>query len=677
VSKSDKTRLGILESRRLQGNVSTVESADAGLIGILDSIDIPIIVVNLDCNVVHFNRAAVESIGVDSTDIGRPTCDLPALAPFPELEQACRQVMLDGLASQHDIRNGDRWFLVRISPSAGGDRRVAGAVLTFTNVTAFRASLGQAIYEREYTKTILNTIIDPLVVLNEDLQVQTANRAFYHWFGASREHTQGAALSDMGDGAWKSSSLWPSLRATLSDQQEFETIEFEGTFSNIGRRTVLLDARRLARDGTALILLAFRDITERNNLNRQRELLLAQEEGLRVEAQTAARVLIQTQDSLQKRIAELAAADKHKNEFLAILAHELRNPLAPLRNAVQILHRSPGDELVAAKARDLIDRQVHHMSRMVNDLLDAARAQNGQIKLQRSTLDLRSSIEHVVELMRPVFADKNQTLRTALPEVPIWVDGDATRLEQIFTNLLSNANKYTQERGDIEISLSAAAIQEVSSCAVIRVTDNGEGIEADLVPRLFQLFTQADRSLAHSGGGLGIGLSLVRTLVEMHGGRVTIRSEGRNRGCTFEVRIPMTTAPSKEAQSETDTPVVQRDVRLSRVLVVEDNVDIRESTCELLGLAGYEATGASTGYEALQMAAAFAPTVILLDVGLPDLNGYEVARRFREMPQFANTLLIAITGYDTPEAHARSAAAGFDHHICKPVNFGDLEGLLR
>jgi signal transduction histidine kinase/ActR/RegA family two-component response regulator len=455
-----------------------------------------------------------------------------------------------------------------------------------------------------------------------------------------------------------------------------ETLRFENRAAAL-RRYYDVCAFRVGPAELRRVGIVFSDITERKNFERQRELLFAQEEALRKEAQTAARALTETQEALHKRVAELAAADRHKNEFLAILAHELRNPLAPLSNAVKILHRSPGDEVVAAKARDLIDRQVHHMSRLVSDLLDAARAQNGQIKLQRVTLDLRSSIEQVVDLMRPAFEGKYQTFRMILPEQPVWVDGDATRLEQIFTNLLSNANKYTPEGGDIEIILGTGVIHEVTRCALVRVIDNGEGIEADLVPRLFELFTQADRSLAHSQGGLGIGLSLVRTLVELHGGRVTLRSEGRGKGSTVEVRIPVMAAPLREAAAETTTSVtVQPEARQARVLVVEDNQDTRESACELLGMSGFEVTGAATGNEALEMAAAFEPTAILLDVGLPDMSGYEVARRFRELPQFASTLLIALTGYDTPEARAQSAAAGFDHHICKPVNFDELERLL-
>ena len=386
--------------------------------------------------------------------------------------------------------------------------------------------------------------------------------------------------------------------------------------------------------------------------------------------------LAQTQESLRKRIAELAAADRHKNEFLAILAHELRNPLAPLRNAVQILKASAGDAAITAKARDLIDRQVHHMSRLVTDLLDAARAENGQIRLQRAALDLRACIERVIDLLRPTFESKNQTLRVSLPEAPVWIEGDSIRLEQIVTNLLSNANKYTQVRGNIEIELTPVVDNDGKSLAVMRVIDNGEGIDSELIPRLFELFTQADRSLAHSQGGLGIGLSLVRTLVEMHGGSVIIRSEGRGRGSVFEVRLPTTEQAPPEAKLPEPTTLAPPIAAQRRVLIVEDNQDIRESSCEVLAMVGFEVIGAATGFEALEKAPAFRPDAVLLDVGLPDLSGYDVARRLRESPQFTSTLLIALTGYDSPEARALSSAAGFDHHLSKPVNFDELARLL-
>jgi PAS domain S-box-containing protein len=795
--------LGAPEAREVQGD-GNADFGEVEIIAILDSLDIPIVVLDRDCKVIRFNTAAEKVIQVAAANIGQPACNIQVLAHLPEIGRICLQVMVDGLPSRHDLRTGDRWFLVRISPYMRNRRQVAGAVLTFTNVTAFRASLGQAVYEREYTKTILNTVIDPLVVLDERLRVQTGNRAFYDWFGASREQTQGSSLSDLPGYDWRASDLWSALEGTISRNREFHTTELECSFPNVGRRTILLDARRLARDGSDLLLLAFRDITERKqaeqaqresetrfrtlfesmdegycvvemifdensepidyrflevnpvfekqtgikhargrlmreiapdherywfdlygrialtgetlrfdnpaaalgrhyevcafrvgephlrhvgiifnditarkNLERQRELLFAQEGKLRKDAEAAAQALAQTQEILRQRVAELAAADQHKNEFLAILAHELRNPLAPIKNAVRILQHSRGDAVVVDKASGVIDRQVHHMSRLVSDLLEAARMQNGHIKLQTGTVDLRTCVERVVELMRPMLQGKRQTLRVHLPPAPVWVEGDSTRLEEVFTNLLTNAHKYTQVQGDIELSMDTN-LDGGTPCALVRVVDNGEGIDAELAPRIFELFTQADRSLAHSQGGLGIGLSLVRTLVALHGGRVSMRSEGRNLGSTFEVRIPIAHAPLEDDRSMAAISSHKPDARQRRrVLVVEDNEDIRVTTCELLEMAGFEVTAVSTGDGALKEACSFGPDVVLLDVGLPGLSGYEVARQLREMAQFANTILIAVTGYDTPEARSRSEASGFDHHICKPVDFDELAQLLN
>jgi two-component system CheB/CheR fusion protein len=292
-------------------------------------------------------------------------------------------------------------------------------------------------------------------------------------------------------------------------------------------------------------------------------------------------------------------------------------------------------------------------------------------------MDLRVAVEHVVDHLRPIFESKRQTLNVSVPDEPVWVEGDLTRLEQILTNLLNNACKYTQELGTIEIGLTQEDA-DGASAAIIRVTDNGDGIDAELLPNLFELFTQADRSLAHSQGGLGIGLSLVQTLVNMHGGKVSAYSAGRNRGSCFEVRLPLQ-APPQEAPLSRGKPaslIMPQNLRRRRVLLVEDNQVIRETSCELLMMAGFEVIGAASGLEALEKAPAFAPHAIVLDVGLPDLSGYDVARRLRDDPRFASTVLIALTGYDTPEARALSMAAGFDHHQCKPVNFDELATLL-
>jgi two-component system, chemotaxis family, CheB/CheR fusion protein len=390
--------------------------------------------------------------------------------------------------------------------------------------------------------------------------------------------------------------------------------------------------------------------------------------------------LAQTQESLRNRVAELAALDRHKNEFLAILAHELRNPVAPLRNAAEVLKLSPADADVSKRARELIDRQVHHLSRLVTDLLDAARAQNGQINLQRKKLDLRVVVQHVAEVQLFQIEAKKQTLQVYLPPDPVWVDGDATRLEQVVSNLLTNANKYTDSVGHIHVTLSTSPSESdaSSTSALIEVRDSGEGIDAELMPRLFNLFTQADRSLAHSKGGLGIGLSLVRTLIEMHGGKVRAHSRGRNLGSTFTVSLPLCESdrPAIPVRDFPESELPANGGRVHRVLIVDDNADIRESTQALLSMAGHEAVVASSGEEALALASQIQPSAILLDIGLPDVSGYEVARRLRKKPQLVAVLMIAISGYDTPEARQLAIEAGFDRHLAKPVAFADLQRLL-
>ncbi len=388
--------------------------------------------------------------------------------------------------------------------------------------------------------------------------------------------------------------------------------------------------------------------------------------------------LARAQEALKRRVEELAIADRHKNEFLAILAHELRNPLVPLRNAAQILKISPNDAEVSAKARDLVERQVRHMSRMVNDLLDAARAQHGQIKLQLERCDLRSVVQRALEVLQTQFHGKQQQVRVMMPEEPVEVDGDATRLDQIAMNLLSNANKYTASGGRIEVRLEKDVLIDAAPRAVLRIRDNGQGIDADLLPRLFELFSQADRSLAHSEGGLGIGLSLVRTLMELHGGTVSVHSDGANCGSEFTLRFPLTTE-TLENSIDVDLPSVDKPTAIPmrhRILLVDDNIDITESSKALLEHDGHTVQTAGSGREALERALEFQPTVILLDLGLPDIDGYEVARRLRRLEQFATVRLIAISGYDTPEARAQSKSAGFDAHLGKPVNLFALDSFL-
>jgi PAS domain S-box-containing protein len=365
----------------------------------------------------------------------------------------------------------------------------------------------------------------------------------------------------------------------------------------------------------------------------------------------------------------LKEADRRKDEFLAMLAHELRNPLAPIRNAAHILRLVGGTDANLTRARDMIERQVQHLSRLVDDLLDVSRITRGKITLQMARLDLAGAVARAVETSRPVIDARRHQLTVTLPAAPLWVVGDATRLAQVLANLLTNAAKYTPDGGRIELLIEAKPGE-----AVLRVRDNGVGIAAELLPQVFDLFTQGDRSLARSEGGLGIGLTMVKSLTEMHRGCVAAFSEGPGRGSEFVVRLPTVAAgPTDAAEKRPGREAAPR----RRVLVVDDNLDAAESLAMLLRLEKHTVHTAHDGPAALLEAEAFRPEVVLLDIGLPRMDGYEVARRLREELGLKAALLVAVTGYGQEEDRRRSEEAGFDAHLTKPADLATVQRLLN
>ena len=376
----------------------------------------------------------------------------------------------------------------------------------------------------------------------------------------------------------------------------------------------------------------------------------------------------------QQRADQLAEGDRRKDEFLAMLAHELRGPLAPIRNAVQIIKSCDGDRATIDKARGMVERQVKHLSRIVDDLLDVARITQGKVTLHRDPVELATVIARAVETSRPLIDARRHELLVTLPREALWVEADVTRLAQVVGNLLNNAAKYTPERGHIRLTVEGG-----SGEAVVRVRDNGIGIPAALLPTVFDLFTQGDHSLARSEGGLGIGLTLVKNLVEMHGGRVEARSDGPSRGSEFVVRLPLLVEGEGwrgEGQNASSPSPLHPSPFTPRILVVDDNVDAAESLAMVLRVEGYEVRTCYDGPAALQAAAAFQPQVVLLDIGLPRMDGFEVARRLREQPALAKSLLVAVTGYGQDEDRRRTAAAGFDAHLVKPADLTALHRLL-
>jgi PAS domain S-box-containing protein len=775
VTETGKAVVEIQETRGTPATSTIADSASLDVIEILDTIDVPIIVVGRDCRVTRFNRAAAEALGVSPADIGRQTCNVQALLGLPEIDRMCRQVIVDGVASRHEMQQGARSFLVRIAPHGATDRQVSGAVLTFTNFTAFRASLGQAIYEREYTKTILNAVIDPLVVLNDDLQIQTANRAFFDWFGASRDQTQNVPLSDLGDQAWKASDLWRSLEATLSNDSEFPTIELERDFPNVGPRTVLLDARRLVRDGNALVLLSFRDIserkhailalresetrfrtlfesmdegycvvemifdennnpadyrflevnpafekqtgiknargrlmrevapdheqhwfdnyarialtgetlrfenpavalqryyevcafrvgapelrrvgivfndiTERKNLERQRELLLAQEERLRKDAEAAVRA---------------------KDHFLAALSHELRTPLSPVVLTIAAMERDPDLPLKFRKHAAMIRRNVDLETRLIDDLLDLNRVTSGKMHLQMQPTHLHSVLAQAAQTCASDTSAKNLNVQLELRADNDLVNADPARLQQTFWNLLRNSAKFTPEGGSIFIRT-----ENPPGKVRLEVRDTGIGIEPEFLPRVFDAFEQGDVKTTRQFGGLGLGLAISKAIIDIHGGSIRAQSGGAGTGATFTIELPTAFAAEQEVVA---TPPPEQDTggaRRLRMLLVEDHPDTREVLATLLDSSNYAVKSVGSVEAALQLAAAERFDVVISDLGLPDGTGYDLMRQLRDRHGIKG---IALSGYGMDQDLRRSREAGFLDHVIKPVDVSHLEAVIR
>ena len=368
---------------------------------------------------------------------------------------------------------------------------------------------------------------------------------------------------------------------------------------------------------------------------------------------------------------DVEQADRQKNEFLSMLAHELRNPLAPIRNAVAVLRMREEQEPDTLWARDVIDRQVSHLVRLVDDLLDVSRITRGKIRLEFECIDVATLVASAVETSRPLIEAGGHQFHVSVPDEPLWVNADQARIAQVLANLLNNAAKYTPDGGSIWFSAAREG-----SHAVFRVRDTGMGIPSEMLIKVFELFTQVDRSLDRSQGGLGIGLTLVRRLVEMHGGHVEAASSGPGGGSEFTVRLPAVAQPSSDSpQSQPLANVLSASEPMpsqTRILVVDDNTDAADSLARLMRMGGHDVHVAYDGPKAIEAAHSFRPQVIVLDLGLPGLNGYEVARQLRIDFQEDELLLIALTGYGQEEDHRRSSEAGFDHHFVKPVDFDSL-----
>jgi len=514
-------------------------------------------------------------------------------------------------------------------------------LLAFEDVTERREAAKQIENSEQRYRRLFESARDGILILDSpSMAIVDANPYMSELLGYSKEELVGKHLWEIGLFQDKSESEAAIQTLRETGYVRYEDLPLESDESVV--REVEFICNVYQEGDQEVAQCNIRDITDRKRMERQ----------------------------IHDQARELADAARRKDEFLAMLSHELRNPMAPIFSALHLLRRPGGENEVHRDARGVIERQVRHLKRLVDDLLEVSRISTGRIRLQPERMEVNAMVQVAAERIESSIVRRRQTLSISGTDASLWLVADATRLEQVVVNLLENASKYTNPGGSIWLSVDSE-----EGHAVIRVRDDGIGISQDLLPHLFDLFTQADKSLDRSDGGLGIGLALVKSLVELHRGTVHVHSDGALMGSEFTVRLPLvtdiTTPPSEEPA---DLP---ESVHAGlRILVVDDNQDAAQMSAVLLRSWGYDVRVAHDGLEALERATRFLPQVVLLDIGLPNMDGYEVARNLRQNPRLQNLTLAAITGYGQDEDRIRSLDAGFNHHLVKPVEVSDLKSLL-
>ena len=628
----------------LQYRNAEISRTNGDLINLLTSTEQAVIFLGRDLRVRRYTPTAETVVGLIAADVGRPLRDLRLKLVIPELEHLLVAAIEKCTLAERDVQDDKgRWYSLRVRPYRTLDNQVDGAVLVVVDVDAL-------VRGRLYAESIIATVREPLVVLDEDTRVVTANAAFYRTFGSQSEETEGRSLYELSNRQWDLPTLRTLLEQLPRQENASADLEIDHDFQGIGRKAMILKARRVVRGGDeqALVLLAIEDVTERHRV-----------ESLR-----------------NQRAAELLAADQSKNEFLAMLAHELRNPLAPIRTAAQILGRPGIAAPLAERSRAIVDRQVQNMTRLIDDLLDVARITQNKIEVRMAPTDLTAVLRRVVEVVEQLVGERDQALSTALPSESWYVHGDATRLEQAFGNLLNNASKFTAQSGHLSLTAEKRDVADGRAEAVVRVRDDGIGIAPEMVPVVFDLFKQAGQSPHHTPG-LGVGLALAHRIVALHGGRLDVESAGVNRGSEFIVSLPLLGMPTADAVDTSSRDEQVTDGVVRRILVVDDNVDAADSLGTLLRLAGHEVRVVHDGRGAVDAAAEFLPEVVLLDIAMPDMDGYDVARRLRQLAGGETALIVAVTGFGRDEDRRRAKAAGFDLHVTKPLDPARLAALLN
>ncbi|MEG4417629.1 CheR family methyltransferase [Microcoleus sp. LAD1_D5] len=626
------------------------------VINLLSSINIPILMLTNDLQIRRFTPTAQQIFSVIPTDVGRPFSDIRSSLNVPDLEQMILEVMDTLHTKEQEVQTlSGYWYNLRIRPYRTTENQIDGVVMVLLDIDALKGSARTLEDARNYAETIVETVQTPLVVLDAHFRVNKANRSFYTTFQVSSSETAKYSLFELGNGQWNIPQLRSILEDILVSNVQLQNFELDHLFEQIGFKTMLLNACKLEREDQALmILLSIEDITDRKQFETERAQLLQQEQLARQQAETANRA---------------------KDEFLANLSHELRNPLTPILGWAQILRSGQLKEAAANRALEVIERSARTQSQLIEDILDISRITNGKLALNINLIDLEVVVRAAIDVVQLSASAKNIQIVSELSGATVL--GDFARLQQVMWNLLSNAIKFTPEGGRVEVTLAA-----IENHAQLRVSDTGKGIGAAFLPYIFDRFHQGDSSSTKTNQGLGLGLSIVRHLVELHGGRVQADSLGEEQGTTMTLRLPLRSLPVElKSPLNLKSNVLVGPLNASKdivpsleglhILVVDDRIDTRDLLEFVLKSYGAEVLTVASARGALDALTENLGKydVLVSDIGMPEEDGYFLIREVRSLAAEAGGEIpaAALTAYVSDKERQRAIEAGFQAHIAKPV----------
>ncbi len=636
---------------------------------LLGSINIPILMLGGDLRIRRFTPAVEGIFNLISSDVGRSLSDITHKLIVPDLEQQILKVIRTLKFKFQEVQDRDgHWYDLQIRPYRTIDNKIDGAVVMLVDIDELKRSAQQLMEAKNYAETIVETVGQPLLVLDLNLRAITANLAFYKTFQVMPIQTEHCSIFDLGNGQWNIPQLRSLLEEILAGNTEFKDFEVEQNFEQIGHKIMLLNGRKMPPIGdTQMILLAIEDITEQKRLEIEHSQLLIGEQSARAEAE---------------------GANRTKDEFLSTLSHELRNPLSAIIGWAQLLRMKKFDAAKTEHALETIERNAKAQNQLIEDILDISRISTGKFRLNPCKIELAPLIKNAIEVVRLAAEAKNIQIESRLSPLISEVLVDPTRLQQVLWNLLSNAIKFTAAGGRIDIELDY-----IDDMAQIQISDTGKGIQPDFLPYVFDRFRQADNSYSRRDSGLGLGLSIVSHLVELHGGTVGAASSGEGQGATFTVRLPLrtdivesSTLSVVEAVDSTDSankpavPVEIPSLAGVRVLLVDDELDMRQLLITMLEQYGVEAIAAASTTEALSMLKANPDRydVLLSDIGMPEQDGFSLIRQIRALSAEAGGKIpaAALTAYARDADRREALAAGFQIHVAKPIDSTQLGSIV-